>query len=138
MTEPPDIDNDALWRMRRDLEGCTPNQPASLREPPQECTVGLTLLQLRASGANVDGHYWLLNQKRIRALRTPNQPLHRVEATYARETAPAISPDIAIAIGAEPDFLPSDIVRAGTTPTITRGTAARWLTRQQAIEELGL
>jgi hypothetical protein len=138
MTEPPDVDNDALWRMRRDLQGCTPNQPATLRAPPMECTVGLTLLQLRASGADADGHYWLLNQKRIRALRTPNQLLHRVEATYARETAPAISPDITIAIGAEADYLPSNIVRAGTTPTITRGSAGRWLTRQQAIKELGL
>jgi hypothetical protein len=138
MTEPPDIDNDALWRMRRDLEGCTPNQPASLRAPPLECTVGLTLLQLRASGADADGHYWLLNQKRIRALRTPNQLLHRIEAAYARETPPAISPDITIAIGAEADSLPSHIVRVGTAPTIARGTAGRWLTRQQAIEELGL
>lgn len=138
MMEPPNIENDALWRMRRDLEGCTPNQPAGLREPPNECNVGLTILQLRASGATSDGHYWLLNQKRIRALRTPNQPLHRVEETYARETAPAISADIIIAIGAEADSLPSNIVRAGTAPTITRGSAGRWLTRQQAIVELGL
>lgn len=136
MTEPPDVDNDSLWRMRRDLEGCKPNQPATMRTPPMECTVGLTLLQLRASGAYADGHYWLLNQKRIRTLRTPNQPLHRVEASYARETAPSISPDITIAIGAEADSLPSDIVRAGTTPTITRGASGRWLTRQQAIQEL--
>lgn len=138
MTEPPDIDNDALWRMRRDLEGCTPNQPASLRSPPLECTVGLTLLQLRASGADADGCYWMLNNNRIRVLRTPNQLLHRIEAAYARETAPATSPQITIAVGAEADSLPSNIVRAGTAPTITRGTASRWLTRQQAIEELGL
>lgn len=138
MTEPPNIDNDALWRMRRDLEGCTPNQPATLRAPPMECTVGLTLLQLRASGADADGHYWVLNENRIRVLRTPNQLLHRIEAAYARETAPAVSPDITIAIGAEADSLPSDIVRSGTPPTITRGTTGRWLTRQQAIEELGL
>ncbi len=138
ITEPPDIDNHAMWHMRRDLEGCTPNQPASLRAPPLERTVGLTLLQLRASGALADGHYWMLNGKRIRVLRTPNQPLHRVEADFAREMAPAISPDIVIAIGAEADFLPSNIVRAGATTSITRGTTGRWITRPQAIQELGL
>src|SRR3546814_8500605 len=57
ITEPPNLDNEALWRMRRDLEGCAPNQPAALLIPPMECTLGLTLLQLRSSGATVDGYY---------------------------------------------------------------------------------
>lgn len=138
LAEPPDIDNDALWRMRRDLEGCTPNQPASLREPPNEPMVGLFLLQLRAAGAVANGPYWELRGRRIRALRTPNQSLHSVEAAYARETPPATAPDLTVAIGAEAYFLPSNIVRAGTTATIARGTAGAWLTRNQAIEELGI
>ena len=33
-TEPPDLGNDVLWQMRRDLEGCTPNEPAHERRPP--------------------------------------------------------------------------------------------------------
>lgn len=138
ITEPPNLDNEALWRMRRDLEGCAPNQPAALLIPPMECTLGLTLLQLRSSGATVDGYYWLLGDKRIRVLRAPNQLLHHIEAKHARETAPTTSPDIVIAVGAEADCLPSDIVRAGSVPTITRGTTSRWVTRQQATEELGL
>lgn len=138
ITEPPDIDNHAFWCMRRDMEGCVPNNPAAMLAPPMEATVGLTVLQLRESGATSDGHYWLLNNKRIRVLRTPNELLHRVEARHARETAPATSPDIIIAVGAESDALPSDIVRGGSAATITRGTAGRWLTRQQANEELGL
>lgn len=138
ITEPPDIDNDALWLMRRDLEGRAPNQPAAMLSPPMECTLGLTLLQLRSSGATADGQYWLLNNKRIRVLRASNELIHRVEARHSRETAPAVSPDIVIAVGADADSLPSDIVRAGSVPTIARGTASRWLTRQQANEELGL
>ena len=138
ITEPPDVDNDALWRMRRDLEGCTPNQPATHRDPPAEITLGLTLLQLRAAGAIVDGHYWVLRDNRIRVLRTANQLLHRIKAAYARESAPTTSADITIAVGAEEDFLPSNIVREGTASTITRGFAGRWLTRQRAIEELGI
>src|SRR5262249_50292687 len=49
-TEPPDLDNDTLWQMRRDLEGCIPNEPALLRKPPAESLVGATVLQLRAKG----------------------------------------------------------------------------------------
>src|SRR3546814_18666768 len=92
-----------------------------------ECTLGLTLLQLRSSGATVDGYYWLLGDKRIRVLRAPNQLLHHIEAKHARETAPTTSPDIVIAVGAEADCLPSDIVRAGSVPTITRCTTSRWV-----------
>src|SRR5690606_23059958 len=80
ITEPPEIDNEALWLMRRDLEGRAPNQPAAMLTPPMECTLGLTLLQLRSSGAAADGHYWLLNNKRIRVLRASNELMHRVEA----------------------------------------------------------
>lgn len=138
ITEPPDIDNESLWLMRRDLEGRAPNQPSVMLFPPMECTLGLTLLQLRSSGATADGCYWLLNDQRIRVLRASNELIHRVEARHAREIAPAVSPDIVIAVGADADSLPSDIVRAGSPPTIARGTSSRWLTRQQANEEFGL
>lgn len=138
LTEPPDLDNDTLWRMRRDLEGCAPNEPSLLRTPPNESLLGLTVLQLRARGAAPDGPFWLLNDQRVRALRTPNRPLHRVVAAYQRETAPAVAPEWVIAVGAEAQALPSDIVRADTPPTIARGTSSRWITRPEAVQELGL
>src|SRR3546814_17624976 len=102
-----------------------------------ECTLGLMLLQLRSSGATVDGYSWLLGDKRIRVLRAPNQLLHHIEAKHVRETAPTTSPDIVIAVGAEADCLPSDIVRAGSVPTIPRVTTSRMVTRQHATEGLG-
>src|SRR3546814_12751260 len=37
ITEPPNLDNEASWRMRRDMEGCAPNKPAALLIPPMEC-----------------------------------------------------------------------------------------------------
>jgi hypothetical protein len=61
LTEPPDLSNDALWRMRRDLEGCKPTEPAQLRDPPDDPLVGLMLLRLRFRGATPDGSYWNLN-----------------------------------------------------------------------------
>lgn len=71
-TEPPDLDNEMFWHLRRDLEGCTPQQPALNRDPPEEALLGLTLLQLRAGGAVADGSYWVLNDRRIRVLRALN------------------------------------------------------------------
>ena len=75
---------------------------------------------------------------RTTVLRAPNQPLHRVKAAFERGTAPAVAPDIIIAVGAEATTLPADIVRDGSSPTITRGNASRWMTRSEAVEELGL
>jgi hypothetical protein len=138
LTEPPDLDNETLWRIRRDLEGCVPTEPCLSRNPPNESLPGLTILQLRARGATADGPFWLLNGQRIRVLRTPNQRLHRVVAAYQRETAPAIAPELVIAVGAEAQALPSDIVREGTAPTIARGSSSRWISRPEAVQELGL
>jgi hypothetical protein len=137
-TEPTDLDNEVLWRVRRDLEGCTPNQPALDRKPPLEPLLGLTLLELRASGAVPDGSYWNLNGRRVRVLRALNQPLHRIEAAFERETAPTVAPDIIIAVGAEAQLVPYNIVRAETSPTIARGSASKWMTRSEAVQELGL
>jgi hypothetical protein len=93
---------------------------------------------LRASGAVADGSYWTLNGRRIRVLRALNRPLHRIKAAFERETAPTVAPEIIVAVGAEAQILPSDIVRGDTLPTIARGNVSRWMTRSEAVEELGL
>ena len=128
----------SLWQMRRDLEGCDPTQPARERRPPDEPLVGLTVLQLRAAGSASDGSYWSLNGRRVRVLRALNKPLHRVELAFEREIAPVVAPDIIIAVGAEAQSLSPNVARAGTKATIARGTAGRWMTRPEAVRELGL
>jgi len=137
-TEPADLDNEMLWRVRRDLEGRTPDQPALDRKPPDEALLGLTLLQLRAGGAVADGSYWSLHGRRVRVVRALNQPLHRVKVAFERETAPTVAPEIIIAVGAEAQMVPSNIVRGETSPTIARGDASKWMTRSEAVQELGL
>jgi hypothetical protein len=137
-SEPPPLGNDALWQVRRDLEGCAPHQPARDRNPPNEPLLGLTLLQLRARGAVPDGPYWILGGRRIRILRASNRPLHRVQAEHDREDAPVVAPDLVIAVGAESQALAFNVVRAGGQATIARGSASRWITRAEAVEELGL
>jgi hypothetical protein len=136
--EPARIDVDDLWHARRDLEGRPPNHPALDRAPPEEPALGLIILQLRARGAVPEGPYWLLHGQRVRIVRTPNQLLHLVQAAFARETPPAVAPNIIIAVGAEPSALPAHVVRGATPPSIARGSSGRWLTRHEAVMELGL
>jgi len=137
-TDSPDMENDALWRMRRDLEGRNPTEPAKERIPTAGPLLGLTLLQLRARGAIAEDSLWVLNNRRVRVLRAEGKALHRIEAEFEREIAPVVAPEIVIAVGAEAFFLPSNIARVGTAPTIARGNPSRWMTRQEAVQELNL
>jgi hypothetical protein len=136
--EPPTLDNDTLWQMRRDLEGRSPLEPAKTRNPPEEPLLGLTLLQLQAKGATADGSYWKMGGRRIRVLRASNQPLHQVQVMFEREIAPSVAPDVVVAVGAESLALPTNIARAGTMPTIARGSVGLWMSRLEAVEKLGL
>jgi hypothetical protein len=136
--EPPAAENDILWRVRRDIEGIAPNSPCQARVPPDESLLGLTLLKILRQGGVFEGPFWLLGGKRIRVMRAPNRPLHKVAAAHDREFPPAVAPDLMIAVGAEATGLPANIVREGTLASVARGTPGRWLTRRDAEEELGL
>jgi hypothetical protein len=136
--EPPALTNASLWRLRRDLEGLKPNQPARRKLPYEEPLLGMTILQLRAAGAICDDIFWCLNGQRVRVLRASNTPLHVVEAQFQREFAPHVAPDIVIAVGAEESTQLPNIVRGRSAATITRGNSSRWLTRPDAVNELNL
>lgn len=124
----PVTDLDSLWRMRRDLLGCRPQDPARDRDPPNEPAVGLTILELRAAGAVADGSYWRVNGHTVRVLRAPNAFLHRIEAEFARESAPAAAADVVVAVGASDLNLHASIARS-SPGTIARGGGSRWVTR---------
>ncbi|MGX5652537.1 SIR2 family protein [Hydrogenophaga borbori] len=135
-TEPLVSDNESMWKVRRDLEGSRPNEPARQARPADEPLVGQTLLELRARGAVIDGPYWNLDGTRIRVLRAA-RPLHRIEKEFERETPPATAPDLVIAVGAEKQLLPVSIART-SSPSIARGNASRWITRPDAVLEFNL
>jgi hypothetical protein len=134
--EPLVSDNETMWKVRRDLEGSLPNEPARQAKPAEDPLVGQTLLELRARGAVIDGPYWSLEGTRIRVLRAA-RPLHRVEKEFERETPPATAPDLVIAVGAEAQLLPVSIART-SAPSIARGNASRWITRPDAVQQLNL
>lgn len=134
LLEAPQISNQEFWQVRRDLLGCEPFKPVVASRPHAEPLVGLTILQLRRLGAVADGSYWALNGDRFRIIRAANEALHKVEARYARETAPAVAPDVVVAVGAQDLGLPANVARA-PTGTIARGANSRWITREAAQRE---
>lgn len=136
--EPSSTDAQTLWRIRRDLEGAMPNEPAKGHQPVEEPLLGMTLLQLQAAGAAAEDICWNLGGSRIRVLRSVNRPLHEVEAAYAREIPPVVAPEYVIAVGAEALPLPASIARGGGTGSIVRGSPTKWRSRPDAVAELGL
>lgn len=136
--EPPVVEAQTLWRIRRDLEGAMPNEPAKGHHPVEEPLIGMTLLQLQAKGATPEDICWNLGGTRVRVLRSINRPLHEVEAAFAREIAPVLVPEYVIAVGAENLPLPSSIARGSLTGSIARGSSTKWRSRPDAVAELGL
>ena len=125
------LNNDALWRMRRDLLGCKPKSPARQAHPHQEPAIGMTLLELRAAGGEAAGSYWRVNGQLVRVLRAPNAFLHSLKHEYETDVAPAAAPDIVVAVGAEDLGLPPSIAR-NAEGSIARGGGPKWMTRAQA------
>ena len=136
--EPNSEDPEILWQVRRDLEGCIPNEPAKKLEPPDEPLVGMTILQFQALGAVSNGSFWELNGDRIRVVRAANKVLHEVEAAFSGEAAPIVAPDFIVAVGAESYSLPMSVTRGSGDGSIVRGARVKWLSRTDAIQVFGL
>jgi hypothetical protein len=138
LLEPAESDPEMLWRLRRDIEGCLPNQPASLRAPPNEPQIGLALLELLNAGAHWDEALFRIGDDNFRVLRASGQFLHQVEAAYARDDAPLSAPDAVIAVGAERLGLAAHVARPTAAASIARGAKPQWFTRAEAAAEFGL
>lgn len=124
----PDLDNEALWRMRRDLLGCRPNRPARQAAPHDEPAVGLTLLQIREAGGTPEGPLWNVGGRLIRVIRAAGTFLHTLESQYRWDMPPVAAPDVVVAVGAEDVHLPADLVRRADG-SISRGAGPAWMTR---------
>ena len=136
--EPVPEDAQVLWQLRRDLEGCNPNEPSKKRNPPKEPLVGLTILQLQARGAVSNGSFWKLGEKIIRVISAANQSLHDVEFAFSCKVPPVVAPAYTIAVGAESATLSSNYARGSGNGTIVRGAATKWLSRAEAVREFDL
>lgn len=126
----PDLDNDTLWQIRRDLLGCKPNRPAKQSSPHDEPALGLTLLQIREAGGMPEGAYWKVGGRTVRILRGSGSFLYALEGAHRWEMPPIAAPDVVVAVGADDVGLPTDLVRR-PDGSIARGAGPSWMTRAQ-------
>ncbi|WP_145200040.1 SIR2 family protein [Sphingobium sp. B2] len=126
--EAPDLDNDTLWQVRRDLLGCKPSKPARQSMPHDEPAVGLTLLQIREAGGTADGPYWKVGGRVVRVIRGSGSFLHALEGEYRWDMPPVAAPDVVVAVGADDVGLPADLARR-PDGSIARGAGPSWMTR---------
>lgn len=134
--DPAFADNNVLWHVRRDIEGCRPTQPAGQRTPPPGDAVGLAMLDLQAAGAHPEGPYWRLGPHLVRVINGSGRTLHAMKGDYDREMTQH-GPDLAIAVGAVDSVLPGNASRPneGTSDvlppparTFVRSAPPHWIT----------
>lgn len=136
--EPPEANVKQLWAMRRDIEGLAPGSPCRNGEPMDAAAVGRMIVILRHAGATLEGDYWNLNGLRIRVVRATAKALNDFERIHAGSASPLSAPDITIASGARDYGLKSDIARSGNPSNVVRNRSSKFLTEEQAEQELEL
>ncbi len=136
--EPPEATVEQLWAIRRDIEGLAPGYPCKNGEPIDAAAVGRMIVILRYAGATLEGDIWNLNGQRIRVVRASGKALNDFERIHAGSASPLSAPDITIASGARDFGLKSDIARSGNPSNVVRNRSSRFLTEEQAEQDLGL
>lgn len=140
-TEPSIQDNNTLWQVRRDIQGCLPHQPATQHDPPTGEALGLTMIELQAAGAVPEGPYWRLpSDELVRVLNGSNRALDIMKAEYDRDMTPVTSPSVVVAVGADDSPLPGSIARSNPATAAkassVRGAQPQWLTRSHGFADL--
>lgn len=136
-----EMGGDALYNLRRDVEGHPYYRAAQKKEPPPEAAQAafFHLLLIHAS-ATRDGSWYVYGGKTIRIVHGAGQDLATVRERY-KESPVVSQADITVCAGAIDLAVPAKIVAAGRGHSIVRtpsGGGSAWLTLDQARSELGL
>lgn len=120
ITIPDDANADDLYDLRRDSEGVSRNFAAVTREPQQgSSAAAYTHLRLSDFGAQLEGSWWVKDDKRIRIVNGAGRSLSEVKKDH--QTPPTrTTADVVICAGSEDYGLPSNISRSGTPGNLIR------------------
>ena len=136
--EMAELDNEALYDLRRDSEGIPNGRPATRHRPENAEVVGFTHLLLKRAGAAQTNLGYMLNGQTIRVVNGAGTFLTSLQRKFAEAPARPKA-DVTIAAGATDLPVPGNIVRAGRVDDIIRPEAAGvWLDLNRAREELGI
>lgn len=136
--EPPDLDSEALYALRRDAEGVPSTAPAKLKAPEHCEQLGLFQLLLRRAGAVATPDGYLLGTLVVRAVSGAGRILSTLEAQFSEPPAPRAA-DLVVAVGAVDLVVPGNVIRGGTPGSIVRpAPSSRWLDSASARQLLGI
>jgi hypothetical protein len=139
--ECPNLNADELYDLRRDAEGLSYMRAARTRTPSDDAgLVALARMLLMDAGAALDGAWFKLDDQTIRVVNGQNRSLRQMEDSYNEPSSTGVA-DMIVAAGAFDGVLPGNLVRSGGDKRITRqsrGGGSRWVTLDQAQEDLGL
>lgn len=132
------LDAEALYDWRRDAEGVPMGKPAMARSPVNADILGYVHLLLRRAGAVQQASGYQLAGQIIRIVNGAGLDIGTVARKFSEAPA-APTADVFVAAGSMDLGLPGHVIRAGTTGSVIRPSASgRWLTMDQAQEELAL
>jgi len=130
-----------LYNLRRDAEGVPYNRAARKKEPPAESAQAAFahLLLIEASAARA-GAWYVHSGKSVRIVHGGGQALSTVRARYV-EPPSVPQADVVVCAGAADLGVPGYLIPSGRGTSVVRpgsGGGSRWLTLEQAQDELGL
>ncbi len=135
MTE---FDSEALYMWRRDAEGVSSAEPATLIRPGNSEALGFFHLLLRSSGAVEREEGYDLEGRIIRVINGAGSILESLRDRFKEPPTP-LSADIVVAVGATALAVPGNIMRGGRVHDVVRPSAAgTWLDTQMARQELNI
>ena len=133
------LDCEDLYNARCDAEGVPYDRAARTKTPDLSASQAAFAHHLLLDvGAKRDGAWYLKDGTRVRVVNGVGQAMNSVKGRY-KEPSAAVQPDIVVCAGAVDLSVPGHLLGAGDDTSIVRpsgGGTARWMTLEQAREEL--
>lgn len=132
------FDSEALYGLRRDAEGVSAAEPATLLRPANPEALGFFHLLLRQAGAvqSADGYYF--NGRSIRVVNGAQTVLGTLRGRFVEPPA-AMASDIVVAVGATDLGVPDNVIRSGRAGNLIRpGAGGEWYDLAGARTALGI
>jgi hypothetical protein len=136
--EVADLDSEALYGLRRDAEGVSAAEPATLLRPANPEALGYFHLLLRQAGAVQSSNGYDFNGRNIRVVNGAQTVLGTLRGRFVEPPA-AVEADIVVAVGAIDLGLPDNVIRRGRAGDLVRPDASgEWYDLAGARTALGI
>ncbi|MEI2387836.1 hypothetical protein [Breoghania sp. JC706] len=133
-----DFDSEVLYGLRRDAEGVSSAEPATLLRPANPEALGFFHLLLRQAGAVQSADGYDFNGRSIRVVNGAQSVLGTLRGRFVEPPA-GIDAEIVVAVGAIDLGVPDNVIRSGRAGNLIRPDAGgEWYDLAGARTALGI